>query len=178
MRDHLGTAAHGLDADADQREYRQLLEEVTLDHLISVVPLGLHLSGGVDSALLAAIAARSGHQVPTFTVVERTTWRAGDVAAARDVTRSLGLPWHPVLYDYHDIADVIGFDLTRFEQLVWMMDSPRFDPEWLLKEELHRYTRTAIPGLDRTSSYQSIEARVPFLDHRLRSEERRVGKEC
>jgi asparagine synthase (glutamine-hydrolysing) len=54
--------------DVDQRgeaerveELGDLLEHVTQEHLIADVPLGLLLSGGLDSSLIAAVAARKGH---------------------------------------------------------------------------------------------------------------------
>jgi hypothetical protein len=52
-----------------------------------------------------------------------------------------------VRFDYRTVVDDMKFDLDRFEQAIWMMDSPRFDLEWLFKEELHRRAKEAIPDL-------------------------------
>jgi asparagine synthase (glutamine-hydrolysing) len=41
----------------------------------------------------------------------------------------------------------MDYGLERFEQDVWMMDSPRFDLDWIFKSELHRAARAASPGL-------------------------------
>lgn len=144
---HLGTAPYGDNATTYRDRYRELLECVTLEHLQSDVPLGMHLSGGVDSVLLAAIIRRSGRHLPCFTAVKRTTYLAGDVQAAGALAERLDLPWHPVLFDYRTLLDDLEFDLERFEEMVWMMDSPRFDLEWLFKGELNRVAHDVYPDL-------------------------------
>jgi asparagine synthase (glutamine-hydrolysing) len=45
-----------------------LLDEVVADHLIADVPVGLLLSGGVDSTALLALAAAQGAELSTFTI--------------------------------------------------------------------------------------------------------------
>jgi asparagine synthase (glutamine-hydrolysing) len=147
LDEHLGTAPHGLDPAAYRAHYRELLEQTTRAHLQSDVQVGLHLSGGLDSSLLAAITAQQRKDIPCFTVVKRTTYRAGDLHAAREAARELDLPWYPVLFDYRSLLDDIGFNLKYLEQSVWMMDAPRFDLEWLLKSELNRFIRAGHPDL-------------------------------
>jgi len=147
LDDRIGAAPFGDDAAAYVGAYAELLETATHEHLQGEVGAGLHLSGGLDSSLLAALVARHAPDAPCFTIVERTSVLGGDVASARALTRRLGLPWHPVRVDYRRAAGEMQFDLARFEQAVWMMDSPRFDLEWLLKEELHRSAKVASPGI-------------------------------
>jgi len=54
-------AADGHREEAERLdELRAVLSEVTTQHLIADVPLGLLLSGGLDSSLIAALAARQG----------------------------------------------------------------------------------------------------------------------
>lgn len=52
-----------------EEDLRRLLEDSVERHLISDVPLGVFLSGGVDSAGLVALASRSGQRLTTLTVV-------------------------------------------------------------------------------------------------------------
>jgi asparagine synthase (glutamine-hydrolysing) len=51
------------------KQLRPLLEETVRDHLIADVPLGVFLSGGLDSTALVALASRTQSDLCTFTVV-------------------------------------------------------------------------------------------------------------
>jgi asparagine synthase (glutamine-hydrolysing) len=147
LEDHLGAAPFGEDAERYTQAYAELLEETVEQHLQRDVGAGLHLSGGVDSSLLAAVCAAKGAALPCFTVVERTSYLEGDVAAAQRLCERLGLPWVPLRFDHRCVSDDLCFDLSRLEEAVWMMDSPRFDLEWVFKAELHRAARARDPAL-------------------------------
>lgn len=61
-------AAGAIGVDAARTRVRQLLEESTRLHLISDVPVGVFLSGGVDSTAVAALVKRAGATPRTFCV--------------------------------------------------------------------------------------------------------------
>jgi asparagine synthase (glutamine-hydrolysing) len=51
------------------RRYRELLEDAVSSHLMSDVPLGVFLSGGLDSSVVAALTAKSRQdRIKTFSV--------------------------------------------------------------------------------------------------------------
>src|SRR5438552_1356313 len=51
------------------KTYRELLEECVASHLMSDVPLGVFLSGGLDSSAVAALTSKiRGEQIETFSV--------------------------------------------------------------------------------------------------------------
>jgi len=128
-------------------KYRELLRDSVRKRLMSDVPVGLFLSGGIDSTLLAAMAAGANQELHCFTVVENTTIEAGDVEQARKACTELGLNYYPVNYDANTLLDELAFDLEQFEFLVWAVETPGFSMEWLLKHELHRFAKTLMPEL-------------------------------
>lgn len=149
IRDHFPADAKGADRRANEysSQYGELLHDSVQRQLMSDVPLGLFLSGGIDSSLLAAMAGNMGKDLHCFTVVEDSTLDAGDVEQARRVTSELGLSFYPMHYDANTALDALGFDLGQMEFLIWAMESPHFRLEWLIKHELHRFAKTHIPGL-------------------------------
>jgi asparagine synthase (glutamine-hydrolysing) len=124
----------------------ELLEGTVDSHLMGDVPVGALLSGGLDSSLLVAMAARRNRELHCFTILQQTTLVSGDAERARSLTRSLGLPFHPVSFD-PGVLDALDFSLTTFEYFIWMMDGPKLDPDWLFKHELHRYAKTVAPAI-------------------------------
>ena len=73
---------------------RQGLEKAVASHLMSDVPLGAFLSGGLDSSVVAAIARQHVNELHTFSV-----GRAGspDIEAARRVADHIGSIHHEYL---------------------------------------------------------------------------------
>ncbi len=62
--------SHASDGEPAARTVRRVLEEAIDQHVISDVPLGVFLSGGIDSSVLAALMARRGAEgVRTFSLV-------------------------------------------------------------------------------------------------------------
>jgi asparagine synthase (glutamine-hydrolysing) len=49
-------------------ELRALIDKSVRDQMVADVPLGFFLSGGVDSSVVVASAATTGHQVSTFSI--------------------------------------------------------------------------------------------------------------
>lgn len=127
--------------------YGELFEDSVKKRLMSEVPLGIFLSGGIDSTLIAAVAASQKTGLHCFTIAEKTTDMTGDLKQARIVANELGFPLHPVLFNAKTLLDDLNFDLEYLEYLIWCADSPRFNFEWFFKHELHRYAKTNFPDL-------------------------------
>jgi asparagine synthase (glutamine-hydrolysing) len=56
-------------ASESKRRVRELLEEAVALHLVSDVPVGAFLSGGIDSSAIVALVREAGQQPRTFSVV-------------------------------------------------------------------------------------------------------------
>jgi len=69
IRRHLRGAAAGPSGEEAAREVLRLLTEAVLLRLRADVPVGIFLSGGVDSSAIAALAVEaSGKSLPSFTI--------------------------------------------------------------------------------------------------------------
>ena len=101
-------------------ELGRLLAKSVRSRLIADVPLGVFLSGGVDSTLIAAIAAReSSSPVQTFTV----GYDVGDVdesEAARATAREIGSEHHELVLAVEEIA-------ARVPSVLRALDQPQAD---------------------------------------------------
>jgi asparagine synthase (glutamine-hydrolysing) len=125
------------------REVRRLLEAAVRRRLVSDVPLGAFLSGGIDSSTIVGImAAELDRPVETFTIGfddrdgydERPYAR---LAASRHATE------HHEFVVQPDAVDLV-------ERLVWHHDQPFGDssaiPTFLLSEVTRRHVTVALSG--------------------------------
>jgi asparagine synthase (glutamine-hydrolysing) len=97
------------------------LEDSVRARLMSDVPLGAMLSGGLDSSLIVALMARNmSEPVKTFSVGFVDSHVDSELADARVVAHALGTEHHELELSLED-ADV------DVEDLVWSMDEPLAD---------------------------------------------------
>jgi asparagine synthase (glutamine-hydrolysing) len=105
-------------SDADYvAEWRELFEESVRLRLMSDVPLGMFLSGGIDSSAIAAVMARMvDGPIKTFSVgfAER---EANEMEYARLVARKFNT-------DHHDITITPDQFFEALPKLVWHEDEP------------------------------------------------------
>jgi asparagine synthase (glutamine-hydrolysing) len=95
---------------------RETLETAIEKRLMSDVPLGVFLSGGLDSSIVAAIAARHLRPLHTFAV---GTEGSSDLEAARVVARHIGSEHHEYVLDPEEIGRDLGtilYHLESFDQ--------------------------------------------------------------
>jgi asparagine synthase (glutamine-hydrolysing) len=109
----------------DEREAERLLlhelEDSVRVRLMSDVPLGAMLSGGLDSSLIVALMARNmSEPVKTFSVGFREAGEASELPVARRVASALGAEHHELELSFAESA----VDLS---ELVWALDEPVAD---------------------------------------------------
>lgn len=125
--------------DTATDEFVPLWRKVVEDQLISDVPVGLLLSGGIDSALIAAaLAGRNG--VPAFTA------KFGN--ADFDETGLAGIAASHAGLEHHHVAIDDAGDLeARFASVVHHFDGQIADSSALAFYSLCREARRSIPVL-------------------------------
>jgi asparagine synthase (glutamine-hydrolysing) len=115
------TSRSSASAEDVAAELLEKLEESVVLRLMSDVPLGAMLSGGLDSSLIVALMARNmGSPVKTFAVGFTEAGAGNELADARDVAQRLGA-------DHHELPISLGEQSVDLAGLVWHMDEPLAD---------------------------------------------------
>lgn len=99
------------DDDADL-ELIEALDRAVKRRLMADVPVGVFLSGGVDSSIIAALAARARPGIATFAV---GTEGSDDLVAAREVAELLQTSHHEVVIRRDEVARDIATILHHLE---------------------------------------------------------------
>lgn len=127
-----------------------LIEETLVDaikrHMPSEVPVGLFLSGGVDSTLILALAKEAGRSnLPVFSVANAAADKAfgtNDYYYARLAARQYGAEYHELTISSHI--------LDNFDSFVTHLDQPVGDgAAWLtflLSEKAKPYVKVILNG--------------------------------
>lgn len=124
-------------------EVRRLLTDAVRRRLVSDVPLGAFLSGGIDSTVVVALMADAmDRPVRTFTI----GFEDRDGFDERPYARLAAQRFHTEHTEFVVQPDAV--DLV--EQLVWHHDQPFGDssaiPTWLLAELTRRHVTVALCG--------------------------------
>jgi asparagine synthase (glutamine-hydrolysing) len=116
-------------------ELEQLLFDVCRDHLMSEVPYGVFLSGGIDSSAVVAVLSQILQDpVRTFTVGYEQAAEVNEFDYAGLVSRSSGTEHHELRLSAQDFAEWIP-------QLVWHLDEPVGDAACIPLYFLARYAK-------------------------------------
>lgn len=106
------------DKDLDLGLIRETLTEATRKRLMSDVPIGVLLSGGLDSSLTSSIAARllaeQGKKLHSFSI--GLDQEAPDAIAARKVAAFLGT-------EHHEVHFTIQQGIEILDKLIWHLET-------------------------------------------------------
>ncbi|HSS20773.1 MAG TPA: asparagine synthase (glutamine-hydrolyzing) [Pyrinomonadaceae bacterium] len=105
--------------DEQVEEVAQAIEESVRLQLVSDVPLGAFLSGGVDSSLLVAMMARqvSDHRVRTFSVgFEGEGNEIDETDEAQETARFIGTDHTRVVVDGNQVRDLLSHIASGLDQ--------------------------------------------------------------
>ena len=123
-------------------ELHSLLQESIDMQLNADVPVGLLLSGGVDSSLITAIASQMRSNLNTFTVRFSDYSEFDEASYAREIANNFGT--------HHIELEASQVDPHIIDELAYYYDEPIFDtsmvPTFLLSKLISNHCKVAIGG--------------------------------
>jgi asparagine synthase (glutamine-hydrolysing) len=130
-------------SDQKQRLY-ELVNESVRQRLVSDVPLGAFLSGGIDSSIIVGLMARNMERpVMTFTVGYKDLSMYDETKYAREVAKFNGTDHHELKVGSQDVLETIPTVLDN-------LDEPFADssliPTYVVSRETKRNVTVALAG--------------------------------
>jgi len=142
------TPSYGVRRDVTEEsateELRALLEDAVALQLRADVPVGAHLSGGLDSSVLTALAAaRSAGPMAAFTGRFAEGPEFDESHYARSVAQRHGVTLHEVVPNVADLSTVLP-------KLIWHLDEPAAGPglipQYAVSQLARRHVKVVLGG--------------------------------
>jgi len=129
-------------ARSAENQVERTIEDSVRRCLDADVPVGLFLSGGVDSSLVAALAVRHHPHLHSFSVgFEESEWN--ELTYARRVANHLGLEHHEIIIRPRDVLKILP-------ELIWHYGQPFGDasavPAYLVSLLARRSVKVCLSG--------------------------------
>ena len=124
-------------------EWRELFRASVKLRLMADVPLGMFLSGGIDSSAIAAVMSQMVTEpIKTFSVAFNVP-EANELEYARVVAKAFGTDHHEVLVEPADFA-------TALPHLIWHEDEPIAHPSsvplYFVSQLAQRHVKVVLTG--------------------------------
>jgi asparagine synthase (glutamine-hydrolysing) len=150
-----------------QHQLRSLLDDATRIRMISDVPFGAYLSGGVDSSTVVAFMTRhAGGPVKTFCLgyEDELEHKEADLRHARRVARAFGTEHHEYVMSSGELMEDIDEVVGAFDQPFSGVISTFF-----LSKLIARHVKVALSGDGADELFGS------YLSHRIAAPMRRLA---
>ena len=151
---------HRLDEAEAEEELSRLLDRAVRSRLVSDVPFGAFLSGGLDSSVVVALMSRHlDRPVRTFSVGFREA-PYNELSDARRVAAHLGTEHHELVVE-PDAVDLL-------QKLVWHLDEPFADssavPTYLVSKLARQHVKMVLTGDGADEAFAGYDRYLRFLD--------------
>lgn len=121
------------------QELRRILEASVARHLISDVPVGIMLSGGIDSSTIVALASKMA-DAPPKTFCMGFGHANDEIEDARLVADHFGTDHHELIVDDHLLRD--------YPKMIWYADEPKRNLyPYYISEMVGKHVKTVLGGL-------------------------------
>ena len=123
-------------------ELRERLTRAVKRRLVSDVPLGVFLSGGIDSSIVAGLMAQLAPRIKTFSIGFKEA-SYDESSYARLVAKRWDTDHHERILAAEDCADLLPEIVTRFDE---PMADPSIAPTYLLSKITREKVTVALGG--------------------------------
>jgi asparagine synthase (glutamine-hydrolysing) len=123
-------------------ELDRLINDAVKKQLVSDVPIGLLLSGGLDSSLIAALSARINPDIKAFTAIFPEEELLNEAKYAKSVSNYLNLNQVEVPIFQPSLDELVNLGSNFDEPIL----DPSIIPTYLLSKEISRYCKVVLGG--------------------------------
>jgi asparagine synthase (glutamine-hydrolysing) len=132
-----------VDVSANEEQIIQRLEETleesVRDQLVADVPVGCFLSGGLDTSVLVAYAAKASRE-PLKTFCMGFGEETDEFKDARLIAERFGT-------DHHELTVDSSQAMKLYPKMIWHMESPKYNLyPWFVCELVHKYVKVCLSG--------------------------------
>lgn len=151
---------HAMDEDEAVEELARLLDRAVASRLVSDVPFGAFLSGGLDSSVVVALMARHlDRPVRTFSIGFKEA-DYNELSDARRVAHHLGTEHHELVVEPDAVETVLN--------LVWYLDEPFADssavPTYLVSKLARQHVKMVLTGDGGDEAFAGYTRYIRFLE--------------
>ena len=144
----------------DDAELLSCIEASVRSRLVADVPVGIFLSGGIDSALLAAISIRENPEIETFSIGFEDP-AMDESAAARKTADVIGAKHHQFLFQKNHFPELLGAVSSALDEPIG--DQATLPLHWLSREA-RRYVKVVLSGEGADEIFAGYDYYKPFVD--------------
>ena len=145
---HFREDDHGASDEEYAEELDRLFRQAVTRQLVADVPVGAHLSGGMDSGSITALAAQALPHLNTFTVGFDMTSRVGLEVAVDERVKAEAMSYQFATEHYETVLKA-GDMMRCLPALTWHLEDPRVGqcyPNYYIARLTSRFVKVVLTG--------------------------------